>query len=81
VRVGELDFSRTDEAASPKDIAVAKIFVHPDYKPPIFYHDIALIRLKENAPFSKFVQPVCLPPPDSRNLEGALAVLTGNLIY
>lgn len=77
VRVGELDFSRTDEAAAPTDLAVAKIEVHPDYKPPIFYHDIALIKLKENAPFSKYVQPVCLPPPDNRNLEGAIAVLSG----
>jgi len=77
VRLGELDFSRNDEPASPKDMAVAKVVIHPDYKPPIFYHDIALIKLRDNAPFSKYIQPVCLPPPNKNIMVGAIATLSG----
>ncbi|KAF4523003.1 hypothetical protein B566_EDAN007433 [Ephemera danica] len=77
IRVGELDFSRTDEAAAPQDVAVANITIHPEYRAPSFYHDLALLRLREPVHYTAFVKPVCLPAPgDSRSLDGALAVLT-----
>jgi hypothetical protein len=78
VRVGELDFSRTDDKASPQDVTVANITIHPEYRAPSFYHDLAILRLREPVKYSQFVKPVCIPAPrDSGNLDGALAVLTG----
>jgi hypothetical protein len=78
VRVGELDFSRTDDAAAPRDINVTRVTVHPQYRAPSYYHDLVLLKLRERVTFSKFVQPVCLPQPgESRTFDGAVAMLTG----
>ncbi|CAG9834706.1 unnamed protein product [Diabrotica balteata] len=39
---------------------IESIIVHPEYKPPIKYNDIALIKVKEDFIFNKFVSPICL---------------------
>ncbi|XP_065341265.1 clotting factor G beta subunit-like [Cloeon dipterum] len=77
VRLGELDFSRTDEPAAPKDFIVVKVEKHPDYSPPNYYHDVALLKLREPVTFNQYIQPVCLPPPIMKNLEGAIATVSG----
>lgn len=79
VRVGELDFSRPDEKdASPEDITVDTVDIHPNYKPPKYYNDIAILKLSHQAEFSRYVRPVCLPEPGQTvAYEGTSAVLTG----
>jgi len=79
VRVGELDFSRPDEKdASPEDITVDGVDIHPNYKPPKYYNDIAILKLSRQAEYSRYVRPVCLPEPGQAvAYEGISAVLTG----
>ena len=79
VRVGELDFSRPDEEdASPDDIAVDRVNIHPNYKPPKYYNDIAILKLSRLVGYSRYVRPVCLPEPGQTvAYEGANAILTG----
>jgi hypothetical protein len=43
VRLGEHDLSVTNEAES-LDVGIEQIFLHPDYKPPQLYNDIALLK-------------------------------------
>uniref|UniRef100_A0A2H8TSH9 Serine protease snake n=1 Tax=Melanaphis sacchari TaxID=742174 RepID=A0A2H8TSH9_9HEMI len=59
-RLGDLDYlSETDEAR-PKDYRIVERIVHPNYKPPSLYNDIALFRLERDVDFSPFVRPICL---------------------
>ncbi|CAH0723357.1 unnamed protein product, partial [Brenthis ino] len=34
---------------------------HPNYYRDYLYHDIALLRLREHAPYTDFIRPICLP--------------------
>lgn len=79
VRVGELDFSRPDEDdARPQDVTVDKIHIHPNYKPPKYYNDIAILKLSRRVEYNRYVRPICLPEPDWRKTyAGTHAVLTG----
>lgn len=61
VRVGDLNLVRTDDDAKPQDIPIIKRIRHPLYKRPAEYHDIALLQLKTNVVFNKWVRPCCLP--------------------
>ncbi|KAK8743723.1 hypothetical protein OTU49_001231, partial [Cherax quadricarinatus] len=63
VRLGELDFSKDDEANSkPVDYEVEQIIVHPDFDPESNerYNDIALLRTVQKIDFNEFVFPYCL---------------------
>lgn len=51
------------------NIDVEKIIIHPRYKEPTSYYDIALIMMAEAAPLSKNLRPACLPPVNSRSGE------------
>jgi hypothetical protein len=44
VRLGEHDLTSQDDGSKPEDFGVEKHFVHEQYKPPVFYHDIALVK-------------------------------------
>lgn len=79
MRVGELDFSRPDEQdSSPEDITVDSVHIHPNYKPPKYYNDIAILKLSRRAEYSRYVRPICLPDPRQRMAYvGTHAVLTG----
>ncbi|KAM3965454.1 transmembrane protease serine 9-like [Aphomia sociella] len=58
------------------DASISRIIVHPDYKPPKKYFDIAIMELGNEIIFSKTVQPGCLwSKPD--NSFGSLATVTG----
>ncbi|XP_066991103.2 venom protease isoform X3 [Anabrus simplex] len=77
VRVGELDFSRDDEDADPFDVAVSNAEVHPNYKPPAYYNDLAVLKLAQTVKFGRYVKPICLPEKTNNSYEGAVAILTG----
>ncbi|KAG6464793.1 melanization protease 1 [Manduca sexta] len=65
VRLGEYDLESNPDCV--RDICtdpvvrieVDDIFVHPDYDGK--EHDIAVLRLKEDAPYTDFIRPICLP--------------------
>uniref|UniRef100_A0A336L8U8 CSON005504 protein n=1 Tax=Culicoides sonorensis TaxID=179676 RepID=A0A336L8U8_CULSO len=52
-----------DCADEPMDIEVEKITIHPEYSQSSWdkHHDIAIIKLKRDAIYSDFIQPICLP--------------------
>nr|XP_034833313.1 serine protease persephone-like [Maniola hyperantus] len=45
----------------PKDVIISKLRCHPNYVPLHRFFDIALVELEKKVPFSKFIQPACLP--------------------
>jgi len=50
-------------AATPQDIAVEGVEVHPEFKYSFhdgFPNDLALVRLKEKVKIDQFVRPICL---------------------
>lgn len=52
VRLGDHDLTSANEAASTIEIAVAHTRVHEEYVPDIILNDIAIIKLKRQAPIS-----------------------------
>ncbi|XP_022170994.1 venom protease-like isoform X2 [Myzus persicae] len=46
--------------ARSKDYRIVEHIIHPDYKPPLLYNDIALFRLEREVEFSEKVRPICL---------------------
>ncbi|XP_043246371.1 serine proteinase stubble-like [Amphibalanus amphitrite] len=79
VRVGghniELDFRSGDRSERHE---VAKLTLHPQYRPPRSYHDIAIVTLRRALVYSRFVRPICLPPPDLKLRRGMAAKITGH---
>lgn len=45
MRLGEHDYTKDNDGASPKDFGVLDVVYYPDYSPPEAYHDLALLRL------------------------------------
>ncbi|KAJ8945606.1 hypothetical protein NQ314_009133 [Rhamnusium bicolor] len=60
IRLGDLDLTSNHDGSEHKDYDVAKVIVHPDYKYPHKYNDIALIQTTERIIFTKFIRPACL---------------------
>ncbi|CAL8074531.1 unnamed protein product [Orchesella dallaii] len=52
---------------------VLEMYVHPEYKSPLQYNDIAIIKLESEVPISRAVLPACLPDPVDR-LDRTLSV-------
>ncbi|XP_021181878.3 serine protease snake [Helicoverpa armigera] len=59
VRFGTRNLIKQD-TANALDVNIKKIIVHPNYKAPRQYFDIALMQLAKNVYFSADVQPSCL---------------------
>ncbi|KAF5276222.1 hypothetical protein FQR65_LT04027 [Abscondita terminalis] len=60
VRLGDLNLKLDSDDEEPQSFKVTSIVRHPEYKPPIYYHDIALIKLDKPANFTEYVRPACL---------------------
>lgn len=60
VRLGVLNSKLDTDDAQPQIFNVFSIIRHPEYKPPVRYHDIALVKLDKPANFTKYVRPACL---------------------
>ncbi|XP_026326178.1 serine protease snake-like, partial [Hyposmocoma kahamanoa] len=61
----------------PKDVIIIKIIVHPQYKSPKKYYDIALMELEHGVSFTNNVQPACLWRSFDTRPLGTKATLTG----
>ncbi|XP_026816313.1 serine protease snake-like [Rhopalosiphum maidis] len=59
-RLGDLDYDSESDEANPKDYKIVERIIHPNYKAPSFYNDIALFRLERDVDFSPFIRPICL---------------------
>ncbi|KAI5651410.1 trypsin domain-containing protein [Phthorimaea operculella] len=54
---------------SAVDRNILKIHVHPQYKSPIKYYDMALFELDKPITFNKFIQPACLWTEDTTRVK------------
>ena len=52
VRIGDLNLKRDDDGAHPIQIEVDSKLIHPDYSSESNNNDIAILKLKEDVPFS-----------------------------
>ncbi|XP_026493188.2 serine protease snake-like [Vanessa tameamea] len=59
VRLGVTDIYNSSNE-TPMDVEIKKIILHPRYDPPKKYYDVALLELKTEVQFTKFIQPACL---------------------
>lgn len=60
VRLGQVNLATNGPDETGQDIQIAEIIMHPNYVPRWNYHDIALLRLAQNATMSENVYPACL---------------------
>lgn len=58
---------RSDEPSAPATYKVTDIRAHPQFSRIGFYNDIAILVLDKPARKSKYVIPLCLPPPELKN--------------
>ncbi|KAG6451049.1 hypothetical protein O3G_MSEX006917 [Manduca sexta] len=73
----EIYFVRHYEFPRNYDVKIERIIVHPNYRPPKKYYDIALMELDHEVGFWQMVHPACLwTSPDVRQLS-TIATLTG----
>lgn len=75
VRLGEYDFSKTDETRA-LDFSVSEIRVHRDFDPVTYENDIAIIKIHRPTPFNSYIWPICLPPID-QTFENKIGIVTG----
>lgn len=66
VRLGDIDLKRNDEPSAPVTFKVSEIRAHPQFSRVGFYNDIAILVLDGQARKTKYVIPLCLPPPAIR---------------
>ncbi|XP_066247141.1 proclotting enzyme [Euwallacea similis] len=71
VRLGDIDLKRDDEPSAPVTFKVAEIRAHKQFSRVGFYNDIAILKLDRPARKSKYIIPICLPPPDLRQEQFA----------
>ncbi|XP_037039357.1 mucin-2-like [Bradysia coprophila] len=79
-RLGEYDLSSTNDGAFPVDMVIDQTFVHEQYVPKIIYSDIAMLKLRDYAPITDQIRPICLPlnePLRSRDLTGYQPFIAG----
>lgn len=79
--LGEFVLGSDTDDAQPKQFDVIDTFRHPDFKSPIKYNDIALIKLNKSVEFSQYIRPICLPESDTIETGRALASGWGKLNY
>lgn len=66
-RLGDLNTESTKDDARPIDYRIERHVLHPDYKPPSLYNDIALFRLDGKVYPTKYHFPVCINSDPSLN--------------
>lgn len=60
VLLGDLNYASKKDKSKPQVYSIIQRVVHPNYKPPSRYHDIALLKLNTTVTMSAFVRPTCL---------------------
>ncbi|XP_003740553.1 proclotting enzyme-like [Galendromus occidentalis] len=80
VRLGDHNIAEVSELpkGSTIDVAVERVKRHPAFNPRSYLNDIGLLYLAADAPFTRYIHPVCLPfkaVPD--DITGEHAFVTG----
>ncbi|CAL4115358.1 unnamed protein product, partial [Meganyctiphanes norvegica] len=76
VRLGEVDFDRLDEGQA-YDFDIVEIHIHPEYKLPQKYNDIAIITLKQKIEVDIEIVPYCLPLEQLDLRDGTRCTVSG----
>ncbi|EDW43391.1 GM26534 [Drosophila sechellia] len=74
VRLGELVFDTDKDDAEPEDIKVLELKAHPNFRYPILYNDIGLVRLRRQVTFGPYKMPACLPLSGGEQLDAFTAI-------
>jgi len=72
-RLGDLNIISITDNARPKDYRIVEHVIHPDFKPPSRYNDIALFRLETEVEFNAYVRPICLNTDETLTPEVLIA--------
>lgn len=75
MRLGDLDLKSKDDGSIHADYNIRNVIVHPNYRYPYKYNDIALIKLTNQVKFTKYIRPACLY--NKEDLEYSQAIATG----
>jgi hypothetical protein len=62
-------------------VEISEIIVHPDYKPPQKYNDLALLKLARDIRFNSKIRPACLPVVSPPSDMKAVATGWGKIQY
>ncbi|XP_037947790.1 venom protease-like [Teleopsis dalmanni] len=81
VRLGELDFDKTDDDAQPEDFNIARYIAHPDYNDDSAFNDIGLVELAKSVIFSEYKLPACLPITSGDEFSKLIAVGWGSIAF
>ncbi|XP_013141976.1 PREDICTED: venom protease-like [Papilio polytes] len=61
VRLGDLNLDPSvQDGANPIDVPIKTIHIHPEYKSPMKYHDIAILELAADVDIDSSIRPACL---------------------
>uniref|UniRef100_A0A224XEI8 Putative trypsin-like serine protease n=1 Tax=Panstrongylus lignarius TaxID=156445 RepID=A0A224XEI8_9HEMI len=80
-RVGDLDISTTNEDARPQEKIILERIIHPNYKEPAVYNDIALFKLDSDVSLNDWVAPICLHTENEINAVKATVTGWGRLDF
>ncbi|KAK0182378.1 hypothetical protein PV327_000525 [Microctonus hyperodae] len=64
VRLGDLDLYDDNDGATPINVVIETVNIHPQYSPSQYTNDIAVLRLQNEVQFTDHIRPICLPIPN-----------------
>ncbi|GFU10456.1 clotting factor B [Nephila pilipes] len=77
VRLGEHHLLNSD-GKGIQEYGVSSLVPHPHFQRNGFYNDIGIVKLSRPVKFTDYIQPVCLPSPQSsKSMVGAMATVVG----
>ncbi|XP_017835948.1 phenoloxidase-activating factor 2 isoform X2 [Drosophila busckii] len=71
-RAGEWDLNSIDEPHEHQTRRIKQIIRHAEFEPERYYNDIALLVLDEPLTMQPHIQPLCLPPTESPEVQAQL---------
>lgn len=76
VRLGNLNYTNPgDDGGNVQEINVKQHYIHPDYKSPFHYNDVALLQLEKPVKLNRYVKPACLYTKET--VDGRAGIITG----
>lgn len=59
-RMGTINLKEPKKGGIPEDFEIIDRYLHPEYKHPSVYNDIALLKLNQSILRNEYVQPACI---------------------